>query len=115
MYSPPIDSQHYCTKCSKWFHIDCIELAKPKAHGLAFKPAPLQLVDIPIMRGWNGAWKGKRWETVGTGRKLAALNAWLAKHALPENWREQLDEEFVKAMTEKTWAWYTCPTCSTEI
>jgi hypothetical protein len=35
------------------------------------------------MRGWNRASKGKPWEMVGTGRKLAALNAWLAKDVLP--------------------------------
>jgi hypothetical protein len=92
-----------------------MRLAQPETRGRAFKPAPQQLADVPIMRGWNGARTGKPWETVGTGRKLAALKAWLAKDALPENWRQQLDEAFVMAMTEKTWALYTCPMCSAEI
>jgi hypothetical protein len=92
-----------------------MELARSEARGHAFKPAPRQLADVPIMRGWNGARKGKPWETVGTGRKLAALNAWLAKHVLPGNWRQQLDEGFVEAMTTKAWALYTCPMCSAEI
>jgi hypothetical protein len=92
-----------------------MELAQPETRGPAFKPAPRQLVDVPIMRGWNGARKGKPWETVGTGRKLAALNAWLAKDALPENWKQQLDEGFVEAMTKKAWALYACPMCSAEI
>jgi hypothetical protein len=67
------------------------------------------------MRGWNGDRKGKSWETVGTGRKLVTVKAWLAKDMLPGNWREQLDNEFATAMTEKTWALYTCPKCSSDI
>jgi hypothetical protein len=29
------------------------------------------------------------------------VNTWLAKDVLPENWRQQLDEAFVEAMTKK--------------
>ena len=67
------------------------------------------------MRGWNGNRNGKSWETVGTGRKLVAVKAWLAKDVLPKNWREQLDDQFVTAMTEKIWVLYTCPKCSSDI
>jgi hypothetical protein len=90
-------------------------LAQPETTRCGFKPASQQLVDVTIMRGWNGAKKGTAWDTVGTGRKLAALKAWLAKDALPMNWRQQLDDKFVTAMTEKTWALYTCPMCSAKI
>jgi len=115
MYSPPLDSQRYCSNCSKWFHVGCMELSQPETQSRAFKPAPQQLAGVPIMRGWNGNRNGKSWETVGTGRKLVAVKAWLAKDVLPKNWREQLDDQFVTAMTEKIWALYTCPKCSSDI
>lgn len=92
-----------------------MELCRPEAPRPGAKPATLQLSDTPIMRGWNGATRGKPWETVGTGRKLTALKAWLAKNTLPADWRQQLDENFVTAMTDKTWALYTCPVCIADI
>jgi hypothetical protein len=76
-----------------------MELSQPETQSRAFKPAPQQLADVPIMRGWNGNRNGKSWETVETGRKLVAVKAWLAKDALPKNWREQLDDQFVTAIT----------------
>ena len=56
-----------------------MQLAQAEKPNHAFKPASQQLVDVPIMRGWNGARNGRLWETVGTRRKLAALKAWLDK------------------------------------
>jgi hypothetical protein len=62
-------------------------LAQPETTRHGFKPASQQLVDVPIMKGWNGVKKGKAWDTVRTGRKLAVLKAWLAKDVLLKNWR----------------------------
>jgi hypothetical protein len=77
-------------------------------------PASQQLKRVPTMRGWNGG-PGKPWETVGTGRKVAAIKSWLHKGTLPHDWREKVSEGFITEMTSKTWAKYNCPECSASI
>jgi len=79
-----------------------------------------RLMSVPILRGWDGNPDAKDWMTVGTGRKLAAVQCKKEKLSeghgdIEEEWKEWstvLSKDFVEYAKTSKFQMFRCPSCS---
>ena len=90
---------------------------------LTGKTAAECLQRMPVLRGWNGSSEIPDWMTVGSGRKLQAVEEFLDLHNMESmdieaqwaRWAELLTLEFVQFVRNTTFIQYKCPKCLTNI
>jgi hypothetical protein len=81
------------------------------------------LKKVPIMRGWGGDRQAEDWMTVGSGRKLEAVETEEEKITIKgknveEEWKEWADllsEEFMQYARRTKFIRFVCPRCLSHI
>jgi hypothetical protein len=106
IYDPVNDVQRYCKDCGKWYHIECCKLI---AEGF---PMPLDMKDkiyrMPIMRGALGS-VNDEWRISGTGWHKELVRTWHEAESFPDNWEDQLGDDFMTIMEHASFIYYSCP------
>jgi hypothetical protein len=122
LYSPVLDRQRFCRTCQEWFHETCMDkIGRPQL--LTGATAAECLMKVPILRGWQGDHSAADWMTVGSGRKLEAVQR--RREAVTgmsgdveeewDRWSKLLSQEFVRYVRETRFVRYLCPHCSRHI
>jgi hypothetical protein len=85
-------------------------------------PTPTDcLMQVPILRGWDGNHEAEDWMTVGSGRKLESIGRLrdemmsLGAEEEWQAWSEHLSPEFVHYARTNRFIRFLCPHCRRHI
>jgi hypothetical protein len=82
---------------------ESIERAFPREQDIKDK-----IYRMPIMRGALGSWNNE-WRISGTGWHLELVRAWREEERFPDNWEDQLGDDFMTIMEHASFTYYICP------
>ena len=106
IYDPVEDSHRYCEDCGKWYHVECC-----KSIARAF-PRPLDMKDkiyhMPVMHGVLGS-ANNEWRVSGSGWHKELVRGWHKAKSFPDNWEDQLGDDFMTIMEHASFTYYNCP------
>ena len=106
LYNPVDDVQRFCDDCGTWYHIQCcksIERAFPMEQDMKEK-----IYRMPIMRGALGSFN-KEWRISRSRWHMELVSAWLEDESFPDNWEDQLGDDFMTVMEHASFTYYRCP------
>lgn len=131
-YCPHQDRQRYCSTCSAWIHISCLDDSfGPQSLDYTISPDPVvdpanlnapellalceKVLEGPSVRGHGGSYETYDWDNnwlnTGSGVQKGLIRAWKEEGAVPADWEKGLGENFLQDFLKKSWTTYTCPSC----